>query len=123
MLQTFRLVGIVLILSAAFGCTAPSGAAAGDEAVLIGAWIHVSGPAYFEEMAFNVEDGERVFASWLHRRPFITGHWSLSGNTLKVEYHGKIQKVWTVVQADRSRLLLREDGLQEITVYKKARKK
>jgi len=89
----------------------------------VGAWIHVSGPAYFQEMAFTIENGERIFMSWLHHRPFVNGHWRLSENRLEVEYHGKTRRIWTVVKADKQRLVLREEGLQELTVYRRPGKK
>ncbi|MFP8779429.1 hypothetical protein [Hydrogenophaga sp. RWCD_12] len=83
------------------------------EKSLAGSWERVSRAGAFEQMELAVEDGRRVFHSWLHERPEITdGQWSLKGCRLEVRVPSEpaLSYTFTVMAADGKRLILREAG-------------
>lgn len=58
-----------------------------DERSLVGAWQQVGSGAEFEQMEFSLEGQKRIFNSWLHQRPEISGgSWSLKDCVLKVSH-------------------------------------
>jgi len=91
------------------------------ESELAGSWIQVKGPTDFESMSLAVEDGQKVFRSYLHDRPLWFGHWQLSGDQLTAQTETGEKLVWTVVSASGAKLVLREDGEDEQTVFKRAK--
>lgn len=102
------------------GAAAPVAKSQGNELSVEGWWIPVKGPADIESMHLSTEGGNRVFASYLHDRPFMFGSWQLAGDRLTVET-GAAKTVWTVVSASSNKLVLREDGEKEVTIFKKAK--
>ena len=62
---------------------AKTAACAVTEAALTSGWIAAGVQGEYEQIAFAIEDGQRVFRTWLHERPEITdGRWTLSGCVL-----------------------------------------
>lgn len=106
------------------GGTAPSPAkASGQEPAVTGSWIQVKGPADFDSMDLALEGGDRVFRSYLHERPAWFGHWQLSGDQLTAQNDDGEKIAWTVVSASSDKLVLREEGEKEVTVFKKAKQR
>ena len=90
------------------------------EAQITGAWVNVSGPSFFEEMAFEHEGGKRVFNSWLHHRPEIFGaDWKLDDCRLQVRHENGMTFDFASVRVRGDRLYLREDGDKAEAVYKR----
>lgn len=55
-----------------------------NDASLQGNWKREkAGP--FEEMRFDSDNGERIFLSWLHQRPEMTGKWSIDKCVIHIE--------------------------------------
>jgi hypothetical protein len=50
---------------------------------LIGYWETIKGDV--EEIAFSVEQGEKIYSSYLNSRLFETGTWELTGNSLIID--------------------------------------
>ena len=87
---------------------AVSGSSSQQEALVVGSWTcETSCPD--EDIAFTIEDGKRVYASWLHRRPsVVNAEWSLRGSDLTVTRDGEILYEWRVVQVTKTRLVMRD---------------
>jgi len=100
---------------------APPAKTPGKEPVVTGSWIQVTGPADFESMDLALEGGDRVFRSYLHERPAWFGRWQLLGDRLTAQTDDGEKVFWTVVSASSDKLVLREDGEKEVTVFKKAK--
>jgi hypothetical protein len=104
--RTRHLLAACLALSAA--CAAAKEPAKDREALLLGAWSCVRA-CPDEEMAFEVSDGERTFATWLHHRPsFIGGRWRLDGDRITVTRDGTPHFEWRLVWVTKSRLVMRD---------------
>lgn len=87
---------------------------------LQGNWACVSGPCPDSEIQFTVEDGRRVYNSWLHARPSASGgSWTLEGRKLSTECCAGIREEWVVLRADRARLHLREAGSSHTAIFKR----
>jgi hypothetical protein len=57
-----------------------SASCAAIENALTGGWKAASDSTEYEQIAFAIEDGKRVFSTWLHMRPEIVGgSWSING--------------------------------------------
>ncbi len=81
---------------------APPPTAVPIEARVTGAWIARDGGP-FQQMAFDYEEGERTFSSWLHDRPEFNGTWRLDGETITIEAN---DLTWTlrIVRIDDFRM-------------------
>ncbi len=67
-------------------------------ATIKGAWTHASAAGFFEEMDFAVEDGHRIFNSWLHQRPEISGGtWSFDHCILYIAHPTDAQLSFSIV--------------------------
>ena len=88
---------------------------------IIGTWVSVKGPADFDSMEFAVEDGERIFRSWMHDRPAMFGHWDSDGSSIKAEGTGDLQIQWSVISVSKNKLVLRENGEQKKSVFRRAK--
>lgn len=87
---------------------------------VVGNWACVSGACSDPEIQFAVEDGQRVYNSWLHARPSASGgRWALEGKKLVVECCAGLKEEWIVLRADARRLHLREAGGKAIAVYRR----
>jgi hypothetical protein len=87
---------------------------------LQGNWACVSGPCSDPEIQFALEDGRRVYNSWLHARPSASGgSWTLKGRKLTTECCAGIREEWEVLRADGTRLHLREAGSKHTAVFKR----
>lgn len=98
------------------------GGCAVTEKSLTGSWEQLSRAGAFEQMEFAVEDGRRVFHSWLHERPEIsTGQWRLKGCTLEVRAPSDpaLSYTFTVISSDGKRLILREAGEAGVARYRR----
>ncbi len=81
---------------------------------VVGAWGRPTGVAFFEEFELAVDDGERLFNSWLHQRPEVSGaRWTYADCRLHIEASKNPAMTWdyTVAMRGRTRLVLRDaDG-------------
>lgn len=92
------------------------------EDMVAGAWTSVSGPSFFQEMAFEYEGGKRTFSSWLHHRPEFSGEWKFDDCKLhiRVESSGTTFD-FASVRVRGNRLYLREKGKKSEAVYKRVK--
>jgi len=82
--------------------------------------VNVSGPSFFEEMAFEYGDGKRSFSSWLHHRPEFSGEWKLEDCKLHIRVESSNYTFdFASVRVRASRLYLREEGKKSEAVYKR----
>ena len=90
------------------------------EKALSGAWAFDSGKGFFEEMAFSVENKQRVFNSWLHQRPEIfAATWKLEGCELTIMPSNDMTNFnYTIVSLKKNKLRLRSED-KEIGQYKR----
>lgn len=88
------------------------------EKSIVGAWGCSSGPCIDPEIAFEVEDGARVFRSWLHHRPSMIGKWSVSGSTVTIAMAG-LENTYKIDRVNKKVLILREEGDEEPARYKR----
>ena len=80
------------------------------EKSLVGAWECRSGPCIDPEIEFAVEDGKRVFRSWLHHRPSAFGTWSVEGKTVTIICcGGDDASEYRIVRVTKRELVLRPD--------------
>ena len=81
---------------------------------LVGAWGRPTGAAFFQEFELAREDGERLFNSWLHQRPEVSGaSWTYVQCRLHIEASRNPSMAWdyTVAMRGRTRLVLHDaDG-------------
>lgn len=107
----FRLFALVLLI---FPLMVRAGPCTITDKDLVGGWERSGGAGFFEQMEFTVEDGAKVFNSWLHDRPEISdGVWSLEGCALDIsDPHSAMPPFAYVVHLQRKNVLeLRErDG-------------
>ena len=81
------------------------------EKTLIGNWACKSGPCIDPEIEFAVEDGKRVFHSWLHHRPGSFGTWSVEGKVVTIVCcSGQNTSEYRIVRVNKRELILRADG-------------
>ena len=89
---------------------------------LLGAWRHVSGPSFFEEIAFERDEtGAPLFSSWLHERPEVSGtRWTVEACTLTIEAPADAEPwTFTEVRQRGSQLLLRENPESEPWIFER----
>jgi hypothetical protein len=55
-----------------------------SESQVMGPWCSGSENSYYEEFSLTIEDGKRMFGSWLHHRPESTGTWELTSRELSI---------------------------------------
>jgi hypothetical protein len=101
------------------GCAAvaPCGFADHD---LLGAWRNVSGPSFFQEIAFERDETGRWFRSWLHERPEVMGApWRVEECTLSVDSGTDSPWTFTEVRVRGNTLLLRETAASEPWIFER----
>ena len=106
------LVGLILLAAVPSRSTDPTrGETTAAAPPIVGNWRCESGPCLDEEIQFALDDGERIYNSWLHARPSASGgRWSLEGDVLKITCCGGLEMSQTVVAVDASTLELRDFG-------------
>ncbi len=79
---------------------------------LKGVWLATNSYAAFEQMEFGIEDGKKVFNSWLHERPEIMdGNWSLKNCNLHVAHTTNPDMTYNfVARLNHGKLELKEKG-------------
>lgn len=70
-----------------------------------------------QEVQFDVDNGRRIFRSWLHQRPDINGTWRFSNCRVIVTGPDNITMIYRFVGSDRNRLIDLESGVR----YKRLR--
>lgn len=115
----FRNLALALLLALAPAVVAEDTQTADDSpSPILGNWLCQDGPCLDEEIQFAIEDGQRVYNSWLHARPSASGgHWSLEGDRLTIECCGGLEISQGVVAVERTSLRLREPESGEVAVY------
>lgn len=91
------------------------------EKMLIGAWKHVSG-GFFEEMSFEHSGSERIFNSWLHQRPEISGGtWKIEDCTIFIQHatEEKMKFAFRIIRAQGDTIYLRDIEDKTDAVYKR----
>jgi hypothetical protein len=99
-----------------------SAGCAADEQSLVGAWGAHSRSDSFEQIAFTIEGGARVFRSWRHERPEIgRGTWSVAACVLRIGHATEPALSWVfrVDRANDGELRLREDGTRRQERYRR----
>lgn len=78
-----------------------------QESTILGNWCAGSKTSFHEEFTLSIEDGVRVFSSWLHQRPAESGTWELADRTLSIRSAGDVT-VYRIVSATRNRLIMQQ---------------
>ena len=83
-----------------------------DENTLKGAWLAANIHAPFEQMEFSTEGTQKVFNSWLHERPEITGgSWRLKNCHLHIAHPSQPNLTYDfTTKLYRGKLELKEKG-------------
>ena len=90
------------------------------EKSLVGSWECRSGPCIDPEIEFAVEDGKRVFRSWLHHRPGTFGTWSVEGKTVTIVCCGGNDATeYRIVKVTKRELVLRPDDADGNARYRR----
>jgi hypothetical protein len=100
------------------GCASLAPCPAAEHEIL-GAWRHVSGPSFFEEIAFSRDADGRRFNSWLHARPeTVNVPWTYEACTLRIAPVGE-PSAWSFpdVRVRGNTLLLRESTDAEPWIF------
>lgn len=106
-------IGILLAFVAASALRAGAPA----EKTILGDWCAGSRNAFHQEFSLEIEDGERIFSSWLHQKPALHGTWLLEGKTLTIRGENGEVFEYLVVKATPKRLVLREEREKDPEVY------
>lgn len=89
---------------------------------LLGAWERKSNSGFFEEMSFEIDGKQKIFNSWLHRRPEISGGtWKLENCTVLISHptEKNVSVDFVVLKASKNRINVREVGEKDISVYQR----
>lgn len=91
-----------------------------DENLLIGSWARVKN-GFFEEMNFSVNSATKVFVSWIHHRPEMTGTWDYSECMIHIKHSNdeKLQFDFKVQKIDREKLYVFDSDTNLNAIYKK----
>lgn len=109
-----KAIPLLLVLILASSCLGSRDIA---ESTLLGDWCAGSPNAFHEELSLSIEDGARVFSSWLHHRPAESGTWELNGRTFTIRGSSGSTTSYTIVRVSRNRLLIRQaDAETEVYV-------
>ena len=77
------------------------------------------GEGFFEKMAFSLNNGEKLFSSWIHNRLEMTGKWELVDCTIRiVDGSGKISFDYIPKKLENNRLYLIDED-KHLTIYKR----
>lgn len=111
------LIIVILLLG-----TSPRSPADGEpdlSALVEGSWLCESG-CWDEEVQFAIEDGVRVYNSWLHERPSASdGRWSLDGGRLHIECCAGMTFDYDVMGVTATALQLRDRESGEETLLRR----
>lgn len=94
-----------------------------SEETLVGPWEQVSG-GIFEEISFELTGSNRVFNSWLHQRPDITGGtWKINDCTLIIQHatQEKMKYSFRIVRVEGDKIYLRDPKNKTDSVYKRTK--
>lgn len=92
------------------------------EKSLVGVWKRKSEFGFFEEMSFEIDKKQKIFDSWLHQRPEISGgNWKLANCTVFISHptEKNLSFKLDVVKASKERIYFREVGENGISVYQR----
>jgi hypothetical protein len=102
-----------------FVASARSAQPAEPAKAIVGYWGCRSGPCFDPEIGFTVDEGERVFQSWLHQRPGASGRWSVEGKTLTVVCCSGQTYKYRIVRVNKRELVLRGEDEKESARYRR----
>lgn len=109
------LLGVLLTPIAAMACDV-------DELSVVGSYRYQKGHTVFEDFSLSMENNQRRFQSWLHKRPENIGQWSLQDCILLIEVdlpdESVVLKV-KIIEANPNQLVLRFDGHKGTATFKK----
>ena len=87
---------------------------------LVGDWERQSKSGFFEEMSFEIEGKQKIFNSWLHQRPEISGGtWKLKNCTIFIIHptEKNLSVEFAVLKASKNRIHVRDVSEKDISVY------
>ena len=87
-------------------------------AAIIGAWECTGGPCIDPEIEFAVQNGARVFKSWLRQRPASSGTWLIKDTTVTITLADH-DYAYRIVQLNKDRLVLRGESDRESARYRR----
>jgi hypothetical protein len=70
-----------------------------------------------QELQFDIDNGRRIFRSWLHQRPEMTGTWTFSNCQVTARGPGAMTMTYGFAAGDKNRLIDLESGVS----YKRLR--
>ncbi len=89
---------------------------------LLGAWERKSNSGFFEQISFEMDGDQKIFNSWLHQRPEISGGtWKLEKCTIFIA-HPTLENFsvdLVVLKASKNRITVREVGENDVSVYQR----
>ncbi len=118
-----RLLALLVPLLAC-GSAQPAGNCPVTERELLGSWGASGNAGFFEEFMLEANDGERVFNSWLHQRPELSGAaWKLENCRLIVmPRRGEFDRfTFRVLGLKKGRLRLYDESTRIESTYRRSR--
>jgi hypothetical protein len=64
-----------------------------------------------QELQFALENGRRIFRSWLHQRPEMFGTWAISNCRVKASGPGDMEMTFRFAANDKRRLIEIDSGV------------
>ena len=87
------------------------------EKTILGDWCAGSKNAFHEQFSLDVEDGTRVFRSWLHDKPAFSGTWEVNDRSLVIRDRNGDPMEYKILRASSKRLVVREVTRKDSEVY------
>lgn len=94
----------------------PAGKSPTAEEMILGDWCAGSKSAFHEGFSLSIENGERLFESWLHQRPAESGTWELRDKQFTIHGSSGQEYAYTLVSITSAKLVLRQRN-KEPEVY------
>ncbi len=94
----------------------PAGKSPTAEELLLGDWCAGSRSSFHEEFSLSIENGERIFESWLHQRPAEAGTWELKDTQFTIHGSSGQEYAYILVSVTSKKLVLRPKD-EEPEVY------
>lgn len=88
------------------------------EGDVLGAWLRDKN-GFFEEMLLSIDNGNKVFTSWLHHKPEMIGSWRIENCILKISGGENLNFDFKLKGIKKERLYLYDDETNGLAVYKK----
>lgn len=106
---------VVILLGLLTAATPPPGQSV--ERAILGGWCAGSKNAFHEQFSLDVEDGARVFHSWLHDKPALMGTWEVIDRSLVIRDGDRTRMEYKILRASSKRLVVRDRTRKDSEVY------